>query len=255
AVGLEFMVARSTTAAANVNGSGDGFVGSPPVITTTAAGQQITRGTDTILISKVQLVIRDAKLESALAQCNDDDNDEPAPAAVAGFVAARDGRGDSDDDDCPSIRVGPFLVDVPVNGANASLLAVAVPEGTYSAVRLRLHAVTGGDSADLAFRTANPAFQSISVRLEGTFHGAPFVFTGDVDARIAVPLTEPIAIKAGGDNITVSIDLSKWFLRPQGGLYSPASANASGSVRSAVQANIRAAFRAFCDRDRDGRED
>jgi hypothetical protein len=55
--------------------------------------------------------------------------------------------------------------------------------------------------------------------------------------------------------VTVSIDFSTWFLRPAGGLYGPALANAPGAIRAAVQNNIRAAFRAFRDDDRDGRDD
>jgi hypothetical protein len=142
-----------------------------------------------------------------------------------------------------------------VNGADGARVAVEVPAGTYSSIRLWLYKVTSSDSADVAFRQANPTFRDISLRLEGTFNGTPFVFVNDVNAKLTVPLTEPLVVGTGGDDVTVTIDLSTWFLRSSGGLYSPAAANTPGQVRAQVQNNIRNAFRAFRDDDKDGRED
>jgi hypothetical protein len=49
--------------------------------------------------------------------------------------------------------------------------------------------------------------------------------------------------------------MSSWFTKPAGGLYNPAEGNVSGMVRAKIQNNIRAAFRAFRDKDRDGKDD
>ncbi len=253
-VGLGFQVSRSTTTATARDarvGSPDGrdFVGDAPVTTTTPTGLRITRGTDAIVITKAQLVVRDVKLRRAVAGCDDDDDSRSA-------IISTDKRSDDDDDDdCPVIRIGPFLVDMPVTGVDGGRVAVPVPEGTYSSVRLRLHKVTSNDPLDAAFRQANPDFRDISVRLEGTYNDVPFIFVSDVNASLDVPLTAPLVVGAGGDDVTVTIDLSLWFLRPLGGLYAPSLANTPGNVRAAVQHNIRSAFRAFRDRNRDGRED
>lgn len=251
-VGVGFQVARTSAAASVSSANGTPLTGTPPTVTTTAAGLSITRGTDVIVISSAQLVVRDVKLRTVSAVCTDDD--DVVSARVSVLADGKSGSHD-DDDDCPVVRVGPFLVDVPVNGADGARIAVPVPEGTYSAVRLTLHKVTSSDSADLAFRQANPDFRDISVRLMGTYNGEPFTFVSDVNAKLNVPLTEPVTIAAGGDDVTVSIDFSSWFVRAQGGLYSPAVANTPGSVRAAVQNNIRFAFHAFRDHDRNGRED
>jgi len=89
----------------------------------------------------------------------------------------------------------------------------------------------------------------------GTFNGTPFTFVNDVNAKLTVPLAKPLVVGTGGNDVTVTIDLSAWFLRSSGGLYSPTAANAPGQVRAQVQNNVRAAFRAFRDKDKDGRED
>lgn len=251
-VGVGFQLARTSSAAsmmtASVDGSAPSVPGTMPTITTTPAGMSITRDDDVLLVTKAQLVVRNVKLKSASAVCSDDDDDESSSGS------SNSSRRE-DDDDCAVIRVGPYLVDVPVSGADGARVSVEVPAGTYSSIRLWLHKVTGGDSADLAFRQANPDFRDISLRLEGTFNGTPFVFVNDVNAKLTVPLAEPLVVGTGGDDVTVTIDLSTWFLRSSGGLYSPAAANTPGQTRAQVQNNIRNAFRAFKDKNKDGRED
>ncbi len=251
-VGVGFQLARTSTASsmvvASVDGSALSVPGTTPTITTTANGMRIERDGDVLLVSKAQLVVRNVKLKSASAACADDSDDESSSSSNA--TSRR-----KDDDDCVAIRVGPYLVDVPVNGADGARVTVNVPAGTYSSIRLWLHKVTSSDSADLAFRQANPDFRDISLRLQGTFNGTPFIFVNDVNAKLTVPLAAPLVVGTGGDNVTVTIDLSTWFLRPSGGLYSPAAANTSGQIRAQVQNNIRGAFRAFKDQDKDGRED
>ena len=261
-VGVGFQLARTSTApsmmAATVYGAAPGVPGTTPTITTSAAGMTITRDGDVLVVSKAQLVVRNVKLTSATAVCSDDDDDETtgkSSSASSGSSPGSSSSRDEDDDDCAEIRVGPYLVDVPVNGADAARVAVAVPAGTYSSIRLWLYKVTSGDSADVAFRQANPDVRDISLRLQGTFNGVPFTFVNDVNAKLTVPLTAPLVIGTGGDDVTVTIDLSTWFLRASGGLYSPTAANTPGQIRAQVQNNIRNAFRAFADKNKDGRED
>ncbi len=252
-VGLGFQMATSSSASAAAtsrsnNPDGRAFVGDAPVSTSTAEGLQITRDDDVILLTKAQFVIRDVKLRRDAVTCDDDD--DSLSVSVAGFrVTHRDG------DRCPLVRLGPLLVDMPVNGDDGGRVSVPVPEGTYTSVRLFLHKVTSNSPMDAEFRQTNPDFRGISIRLEGRYNDTPFVFVGDVTALIDVPLPDPVVIGAGGDDVTVLIDPSLWFLRPQGGLYAPALANTPGLVRFAVQHNIRVAFRAFRDRNRDGRAD
>ncbi len=251
-VGVGFQLATSSMSAAAVSASAGVASATGVAVNATDAGLTIERGTDKIIITKAQLVVRDVKLKTAVATCVDDD------ASSSDVAADKSGSSNStsdDDRDCPTIRVGPFLVDMPVSGADAGRVAVAVPEGTYSKIRLTIHKVTSGDSADLAFQKANPDFRDISVRLEGTYNGKPFTFVNDVEAKLNVPLTAPLSIKAGGDNVTVTLDLAPWFVNPAGGLYNPADANTSGTVRAKAQNAIRSAFRAFRDKNRDGKED
>lgn len=254
-VGVGFQLASTSAAASTV--SLDGVTtANGATANATADGFTITRGSDKIVITKAQLVVRDVKLKTAAASCSDDDTSNDVVSTDSKSGSSNGSRHDDDDDlECPTIKVGPYLVDMPVTGADGGRVSVLVPEGTYSKVRLTIHKVSSSDSADLVFRQTNPDFRDISVRLEGTYNGKAFIFTNDVNAQIDVPLTSPLAIKAGGDNVTVSLDLAPWFVNAAGGLYNPAEANVPGLVRAKVQNAIRFAFRAFRDANRDGKED
>lgn len=257
-VGVGFQLATSSMSAAALSTTSGLATSTGVSVNATDAGLKIERGSDVILVSKAQLVVRDVKLRTAVATCVDDDDSSSDVAADKGGSSnanANGKRASDDDTECPTIRVGPFLVDMPVSGADAGRVSVAVPEGTYSKIRLTIHKVTSSDSADLEFRKTNPDFRDISVRLEGTYNGKPFIFVNDVEAKLEVPLTAPLAIKAGGDNVTVTLDLAPWFVNATGGLFNPADANTTGLVRAKVQNAIRFAFRAFRDKNRDGKED
>jgi hypothetical protein len=254
-VGVGFQLATSSLSAAALSAAGGVTTNTGVTVNATDAGLRIARGSDVIVVTKAQLVVRDVKLKTAVATCTDDDDANRDIAADKRSGSSAGSRASDDDAECPTIQVGPFLVDMPVSGADAGRVSVAVPEGTYSRVRLTIHKVTSGDAADLAFQKANPDFRDISVRLVGTYNGKPFTFVNDLEAQLTVPLTAPLTIKAGGDNVTVTLDLAPWFANPTGGLYNPADANVSGTIRSRVQNAMRAAFRAFRDTNRDGRED
>lgn len=242
-VGLGFQMARNSVAlAASTSPDDPPMVGALPIVAVTPAGMRISRDADVLIITKAQLVLRDVKLKRA-APCDDDDlldDDDDAP---------------NDDDNCPTVHIGPFLVNVPMDGTDGSRIVVPILTGTYSSVRFTIHKVTSSATADLAFRQAHPELDDTSIRLEGIFNGVPFVFVSDVNAKLDVPLPLPLLIGTAGGDLTVAIDFGAWFLRQEGGLYAPASANAPGNVRAKVQNNIRSAFRAFRDRNRDGRED
>jgi hypothetical protein len=249
-VGIGFQLAQSTGGSAlTADGmmaaqTADGVVsGAAANAEPTPLGFLVTRGDDELLVTKAQLVIKNVKLTRAGATCRDDDDD------------------DDDDDDrrrddrCPTVHTGPYLVDLGVTGEERGRLSVDLPEGSYSGVRFDIHKVTSSRSDDLAFRQANPDFRDISVRLEGSYNGQPFVFVSDVNAKLDVPLTAPVAIGGEVTNVTVTLDLGAWFVNPVGGLYAPALANTPGLIRARVENNIRFAFKAFRDKNRDGRED
>jgi hypothetical protein len=210
-----------------------------PAAAPSAAGIVIASGRDTIVVTRAQLVLREIELEFAGAQ-------------VCSAIAREDGS-----DTCGELSRGPVLFDVPVSGATASRLSVPVPTGRYEELEVSIHAVRGGDDAERTFLQANPELRGVSARVEGRYNGAPFTFLTDVGSKIELEFAPPLEVGAQGANITLAVDIARWFARggATGGLFNPAQANTPGSVRSTVEGNIRASFKALRDRNKDGRED
>jgi hypothetical protein len=205
-----------------------------PQVVASAAG-------DTLVITKAQLVLREVELTSSLA-------------------ASCDGPGD---DDCREAEVGPLLVDLPVDGLVTSPISVALPAGSYSKLEFELHKPessndsaddsaddSSDDSRDSTFLAAHPEFAGVSVRVEGTINGQPFVYTSSVNAEMELEFDTPVVIDATTTNVTVNADVSRWFRSSTGDVLAPNSSNAG-----LIDENIKASFEAFEDDDRDGSDD
>jgi hypothetical protein len=142
---------------------------------------------------------------------------------------------------------GPFLVDLSGAALESGLTQVfevdAAP-GDYRRFRFRVHKLDGGDRQF-------PDMAGLSMRVEGTFQGAPFTFTSAVDEeqeREGLFTVSPDA----ANNLTLAIDPSGWF-SDGGAAVSPIAAQADGSLRSGVEGRIKDSIDAFDDDDRDGR--
>ncbi|HEY8469216.1 MAG TPA: hypothetical protein VIL18_06215 [Longimicrobiales bacterium] len=82
----------------------------------------------------------------------------------------------------------------------------------------------------------------------------------NVEAELELYFATPIVIepenRGGGTiNVTLSIDVNRWFVGADGLLIDPRAIAANSTVRQRVGANIHASFHAFEDHDRDGRDD
>jgi hypothetical protein len=198
----------------------------------------ISENGNTLVITRAQLVLREIDLMPA-----------SATDCVAGAA-----------DDCREISVGPVLVELPVDGAASGPVAVSmsaeVPVGSYTDVEFELHKVSTPENArEQAFLEANPSFNDVSARIEGTYNGQPFVFTARANSAQRFRFSTPLVVDASTQNVTVNVDLAAWFRNSSGALIDPATANTGGQHESVVANNIQASFKAFSDDNRDGRDD
>jgi hypothetical protein len=146
------------------------------------------------------------------------------------------------------VAAGPFLVDLAGalldSGAVATVLDAEVKEGTYRRLRFDIHKLSGGEATGDA-RLA--AMAGTSVVVTGTFHGAPFTFSSALDEEQEREGT--FQVGSGSNNVTLSIDPSRWFVDGSGAGLDPSDP----SNRSRIEASIKASIDAFDDDDRDGR--
>jgi hypothetical protein len=194
----------------------------------------IGNGNDTIVITSAQVVLRKIELKRA------------TPTAVCDSLAAHD--------DCEELKTGPVLVDLPLGAGAARSFTVPIDTGSYGGLEFKIHAPSA--SHDAAFLAANPAFDGVSIKVTGTYNGVDFSYTTDLEAEQELEFSPPLQITdSTGANLTLMIDLAKWFDNGAGGLYDPTTANHGGANENAVKNAIETSLDAFEDEDHNGGDD
>ena len=227
-VALSFATTGTTTTSASVAPS------APGVLAMAAA-------TDSLVITKAQLVLARLELQRAGATCSSNE------------VAGEDDN--NNDGECTGLELAPSIVSLSTNGAVTQALSTAIPAGTYTAFEAKIRVVEAKKAASTAFLAANPDMKGASVRVEGTFNGKAFTYTGAPKAELEGLFNPPLVADSTGANITIKVDLKNWFRTSTGTLVDPATANAGGINAALVSGNIARSFKAFRDDDRDGRDD
>jgi len=201
-----------------------------------SAAIQIGSGANSLTINQAQVVLARIELSTA------------GSCATTG-----------EEDDCAELRLGPTVVDLPVDATTQVMLEdVAIPAGTYSGVQAKLDAVTPDDDEPgaSAFLAAHPDFQGISVKVTGVFTDASstthaFTFTSTVDAEMAMRFEPPVTLASDTKNFTIAVDIASWFKDASGAVIDPTDpANAEAIAR-----NIQRSARVFEDDDHDGVDD
>ena len=228
---LALAAACDSTSPGDRLGVGISFSTKPPATGAPASlAITMTSGANTLVITKAQLVLRELELKLAES------------SACATGVAA---------DDCEEIALGPMLIDLPVTDAVATPITAHVPPGTYREIEFDIRR-PGTDPADVAFVAANPNFNNVSIRVEGTYNGTPFVFTSQLDQEVQIDLDPPAVITDANSNVTIAVNIRDWFTGSGGALINPATANPGQPNASIVAEKIKVSLRAFEDDDKNG---
>ena len=130
-------------------------------LATSGTPESFTDGSNTLVINKVELVLREIELHRSgnTADCSS---------------GTREG--------CEELEFGPVLVDVPLGTPGAARnFSVQLAPGTYDKVEFEIHKPSSSD--DAGFLQANPGIEGASVRVSGTYNGANFTYTGDFNAE------------------------------------------------------------------------
>jgi hypothetical protein len=227
-VGVQLSVAVDRSAPAGVSDFATGGF---------AADITESDGTHTLVVTRVAMVLREVELERlSTSDCPD---------------------GVEDDDACEEFEAGPFLIELPLDGSVTTMVSVDADPDVYDEVEFEIHKPEDDSADDLAFLGTYPEFAGVSIRVEGTYDGEPFVFLQDMDAEQEMPLIPPLEVVegAGPINLTLTLDVSSWFRNGSGDLIDPSEANKGGAFEDLVEANIEASIDLFEDDDRDGEDD
>jgi hypothetical protein len=197
-----------------------------------AMGDTVSSGSDTLIITSAEIVLREIKLKRIdVASC------DLSP----------------DDDGCEEFEAGPVLVSLPLSPGAEVEFELDVPPGTYSQIEFEVHKVEN-EPSDIVFLQSYPEFADLSIRVEGTFNGTSFSFESDLGVEQVLTLIPALTVEEGSGsvNVTVFVDLDAWFRDPSGGILDPNTGNKGGQNESLIKDNIKDSMEAFEDDDRDG---
>jgi hypothetical protein len=201
----------------NVTFSARGGGSSPP------ATALVVGGAGGVTIDEVQLVVRRVRLERT----------------------ASDGSSHEEE-----LSVGPFVIDLKGSqldaGALAQVFDADVPPGTYGQVKFEVHRV---EDADVAARPALAPLAGKSFVVTGSYQGAPFTFSSSLDEE--QEREGLFQVGTGTHNITLNLDVTRWFTGPGGTVLDPTLA----TNRSQIESNVKASIDAYEDDDRNGLHD
>jgi hypothetical protein len=199
---------------------------------------QFTDGANTLVLTRVQLVLREIELRRA----------------------DRDALGTSEGkDDREELELQPRLLEVPLSMGPERSFTASVAPGSYEAIEFEIHQPDDGpgSGSGSGLLQQHPEFAGVSVRVDGSWNGEPFTFTSAVSAEQEVSL-DPVLV-VGADNgeteLTLFLDLSTWFADGSGSLVDPRTATDGGANQSLVENNIKRSMDVFEDGNDDGRRD
>ncbi|CAN5912976.1 hypothetical protein BH11GEM1_BH11GEM1_02370 [soil metagenome] len=185
---------------------------------------------DSIVLSKAQLVLSNVELAKVDAAC---------------AITTQGQEGD-----CEDIEVSPAAIELPLTAGAKTAFSASIPDGTYSGLEARISPARAGSNG-ASIVTAHPELADKSIRVEGTFGGAAFVYSTDLTAELHLSFSPPIAVTKDGLNVTVGVDVSSWFRDASGARLDPRNA----ANAATINANIRRSFKAYEDDDKDGGDD
>ncbi len=194
-------------------------------------------GQNELIITQVEIVLREIELKRQEA-----------------FACDSSSSSGVDNDDCEEFEVGPTLVDLPLNGTTETMVTIDIPVGAYDELEFDFHKVSNDDPEDAAFRAQHPDMVGKSIRVRGTFNGDDFTFETDLNVEQEFDLVPPLVIDDAtvSTNVTVLVNLARWYQDGSGTLLNPASGNKGGVNESIITENIKQSIEAFEDEDRDG---
>ena len=224
-VGLGALAGCSDSTAVGRNGTSQlGFTTSSSVAAGAALADfaPITKGGHTLDLTQVTIVVDHAQLKRVNTNACAGDDDE------------HDAKWGGHAESCASVRVGPTLVDLPLDTGMVSLPMNALPAGTYREIELRI---------SLA-------------RLVGTFDGKAFDVTIPVETKTEIEFaTSLVVTDSTPTSITINVPIGAWLTNADGSLVDPRLLSTNEALLAGVKARIAASLHAFEDEDHNGKED
>jgi hypothetical protein len=149
-----------------------------------------------------------------------------------------------ENEDSEEVELGPFVINLNLNGSVNTIALVNVPEGTYKGVKFEIHRLNRDEAPlDSEFIDSTCGEKGYSVIVKGTYFGNSFVYKSRKSFNQHVLFPNPIAVTNNGlINVTLTVDPYIWFI--QNGTYiDPTNPNNYWLINELIRSSFRNCFR------------
>ena len=120
---------------------------------------------------------------------------------------------------------------------------------------VRIHKPNRADSGPnvATFLAANPTWENVSIRVDGTFNGIAVHWSHDPVVQLTHTFNPPLVIDANGSNFTLKIDIASWLKSTTRAWIDP---NAKTNTQyPQIALNVKNSFKVFKDDSKKGHDD
>lgn len=151
---------------------------------------------------------------------------------------------EEEQEDSEEVELGPFVINLNLNGSVNTIALANVPEGTYRGVKFEIHRLNRDEAPlDSEFIDSTCGEKGYSVIVKGTYFGNPFIYKSRKSFKQHVFFPNPIPVTNDGlINVTLTVDPYSWFIQ-NGAYIDPADPNNYSLINDLIKSSFRNCFR------------
>ncbi|HEY6436700.1 MAG TPA: hypothetical protein VIY47_08920 [Ignavibacteriaceae bacterium] len=188
---------------------------------------------DTLTLDTVKILLRDVKLKN---ESEDDDGD------------GIDHQGEE-----VSVKVGPFVVCLNLNGVTTDFAVSNISPGTYNEIKFKIHKLEASETPpDPEFEEGDDNSLRYSVIVKGMYNSNPFIYKSRKSAHQKINLKTPLVVEPNTlTNLTITVDPYTWFTN-DGEILDPTNLANENDIDNNIKESFKQCFK---DDNRDGDDD
>lgn len=146
-------------------------------------------------------------------------------------------------EDSLDFKTGTLVVNLNPNDPSNTVVVEDIPEGTYKRITFDIHKPEDDETiSDPEFKLGASGDQRFSVIVKGTMDGTAFDLRLKNSMKQRLDLVPPLVIApgAGALNVTMQVDLNRWFVDEDGRALDPTNPSDFDDIEEAVKASFKA---------------
>lgn len=158
-------------------------------------------------------------------------------------------------DDSLDFQTDPLVLALNIDGTLNEVAVKAVPSGSYDEIEFDVHKPEDNETPpDPDFKIGDSGDERFSIIIEGTYEGQDFLYRSTENMEQELELASPLTINEDTEtlNVTLTVDLSKWFVDENNNELSPINPDNENAIDESIKRSFENIFE---DNDRDGEED